>query len=88
METVSHREMRNRSGELLRRVEAGESVLVSNNGRPAAMIVPVGGSVLDGLIARGEARPARTGVDRLRAIVRVTSPMTSGELVEDSRGRW
>lgn len=88
METVSHREMRNRSGELLRRVEAGESVLVSNNGRLAAMIVPVGGTVLDGLIARGEARPSRTGVDQLGAIVRVTSPMTSGELVEDSRGRW
>lgn len=88
METVSHREMRNRSGELLRRVEAGESVLVSNNGRLAAMIVPVGGTVLDGLIARGEVRPSRTGVDQLGAIVRVTSPMTSGELVEDSRGRW
>jgi prevent-host-death family protein len=88
METVTHREMRNRSGELLRRVEAGESVQVNNNGRPAAMIVPVGGSVLDGLIARGEARPARTSVETLEAIVRVVSPVSSGELVEDSRGRW
>jgi prevent-host-death family protein len=88
METVSHRDMRNRSGELLRRVEAGESVLVNNNGRPAAMIVPVGGSVLDGLIARGEARPARTGVATLGSITRAVSPVSTGELVEDSRGRW
>ena len=88
METVTHREMRNRSGELLRRVEAGESVLVSNNGRPAAMIVPVGGNVLDSLIARGEARPARSGAEALEKIVRVASPIRSEELVEDSRGRW
>lgn len=88
METVTHREMRNRSGELLRRVEAGESVQVNNNGRPAAMIVPVGGNVLDGLIARGEARPARSDVEALGAITRVASPVSSSELVEDSRGRW
>lgn len=88
MEMVTHREMRNRSGEILRRVAAGESVQVSNNGRPTAMIVPVGGTVLDGLIARGEARPAHTGLASLSSIKRVVSPMTSGELVDDSRGRW
>lgn len=85
---VTHREMRNRSGEILRRVAAGESVLVSNNGRPTAMIVPVGGSELDELIERGQARPAHTGLDALLSIKRVVSPMTSGELVDDSRGRW
>jgi len=88
MEMVTHREMRNRSGEILRRVAAGESVQVSNNGRPTAMIVPVGGSELDGLIERGEARPAHTGLEALLSIKRVVSPMTSGELVDDSRGRW
>jgi prevent-host-death family protein len=88
METVTHREMRNRSGEILRRVAAGESVQVSNNGRPTAMIVPLGGSTLDGLIARGEARPARTGLDELVSITRVVSPMSSADLVDDSRGRW
>jgi prevent-host-death family protein len=88
METVTHREMRNRSGEILRRVEAGESVQVSNNGHLAAIIVPVGGSVLDGLINRGEARPARTGIESLLAIQRVASPLGSGELIADIRGRW
>ncbi|WP_420833614.1 type II toxin-antitoxin system Phd/YefM family antitoxin [Salinibacterium metalliresistens] len=88
METVTHREMRNRSGEILRRVEAGETVRVSNNGHPAALIVPVGGDPLDGLIARGEARPARTGASALAAIIRGVSPVSSRELLEDSRGRW
>ncbi len=88
METVTHREMRNRSGEILRRIAAGESVQVTNNGQLTAMIVPVGGSVLDGLIARGEARPPRTGLETLRSIRRSESPMTSEELVDDTRGRW
>jgi prevent-host-death family protein len=88
METVTHREMRNRSGEILRRVEAGESVLVSNNGHVAAVIVPVGGDPLDGLMARGEARPARTSADALANITRTVVPVSSRELLDDSRGRW
>ncbi|MDJ0333793.1 type II toxin-antitoxin system prevent-host-death family antitoxin [Salinibacterium sp. G-O1] len=88
MDMVTHREMRNRSGEILRRVAAGESVQVSNNGRPTAIIVPVGGSELDGLLARGEARPARTGLEALLSIKRVVSLKTSAELIADSRGRW
>lgn len=88
MEKVTHREMRNRSGEILRRVEAGESIEVSNNGRPAALIVPIGGSVLDGLIARGEARPARADAETLLAIRRVESSTTTQGLIDDSRGRW
>lgn len=88
MDPGVHREMRNRSGEILRRVEAGETVRVSNNGHPAALIVPVGGDPLDGLVARGEARPARTGTDVLAAIRRVMSPVSSSDLIEDSRGRW
>lgn len=88
MEKVTHREMRNRSGEILRRVEAGESIEVSNNGRPAAVIVPIGGTVLDGLIARGEGRAARAGIDSLRDIRRTSSAMTTRQLLDDSRGQW
>ncbi|MES2094958.1 MAG: type II toxin-antitoxin system prevent-host-death family antitoxin [Actinomycetota bacterium] len=88
MDRVTHREMRNRSGEILRRVEAGESIEVSNNGHPAAIIVPVGGNVLDGLIARGEARRALVGVEALSAITRVATKTTAQELIEDTRGQW
>ncbi len=88
MDTVSHREMRNRSGEILRRVEAGESVQVTNNGHLAAVIVPPTGDTLDGLVARGEARAARTSASTLATITRATSPVSTRELIEDSRGRW
>jgi len=88
MDTVTHREMRNRSGEILRRVEAGESVQVSNNGHLAAIIIPVGGNALDGLVARGEARPARADTRTLEAIRRVASTVSSKDLIDDARGRW
>lgn len=41
VETVSHRELRNRSGEVLRAVEAGESFTITNDGVPVARLVPV-----------------------------------------------
>jgi prevent-host-death family protein len=88
METVTHREMRNRSGEILRRVEAGESLQVSNNGHLAALIVPVEGNVLDGLLARGEARPSRTDLKALATVVRSTSSASTRELIDDARGSW
>jgi len=41
VETLSHRELRNRSGEVLRAVEAGESFTITNDGVPVARLVPV-----------------------------------------------
>ena len=40
MERISHRELRNRSGEVLRRVQAGESMEITNNGVVVANISP------------------------------------------------
>lgn len=88
METISHREMRNQSAEILRRVEAGETIQVTNRGHVAAVIAPATGTVLDGLIARGQARPALASVDVLAALPRVTSAVSSSEIIADLRGRW
>lgn len=88
METISHREMRNRSGEILRRVEAGESVQVTNNGRLSALIVPPAGRLIDALIASGEARaPLRSRMSILEVPL-IESPETSEQIIEDARGRW
>ena len=88
MRTVTHREMRNSSGEILRVVAAGETVQVTNNGQIAAVISPPHGGSLDRLVAQGQARPARRGVADLSSIRRRTAKRTAAELVEDARGRW
>ncbi len=88
MRSITHREMRNNSADVLRRVEAGESVQVTNNGRPAAMIIPVGGDTLDTLIERGGARAARSGVEALLKIRLAESEMSTAEILDDARGQW
>lgn len=40
MRTITHRQLRNESGAVLRDVEAGESVLISNHGSVVARISP------------------------------------------------
>lgn len=56
VETISQRQMRNESGEILRRVQAGESFIITNNGVEVAKLVPyasASNSDRDELIARG-----------------------------------
>lgn len=88
METVTHREMRNNSGEILRRVEAGESIQVTNNGRVAALIVPPAGDPLTDLAQRGQVRTALRDPSALRDIARRTTTQTSAQILADSRGQW
>lgn len=40
MRTISHRELRNNSAEVLRAVAAGETIEVTNHGEVAAVLVP------------------------------------------------
>lgn len=88
MDTVTHREMRNNSGEILRRVEAGESVRVTNNGRVAALIVPPATDPLTDLAQRGQLRPALREPSTLRNICRRATHRTSEQILADSRGKW
>ena len=41
-ETISQRELRNDNAEIMRRVEAGETFVITRNGRPIADLVPHG----------------------------------------------
>lgn len=40
MRTIAQRELRNRSGEILRQAEAGQQFTITVEGRPVAMLVP------------------------------------------------
>lgn len=88
MRTVTHREMRNSSGEILRAVASGETVQVTNNGQVAAVISPPPGGSLDQLTAQGQLRPARRPLADLTAIRRRKAKRATADIVADVRGRW
>lgn len=88
MEKVAHRELRNHSAEVLRRVEAGESLQITNRGRPVARLVPLEGTVLGDLLSTGGARPALANISTLTEIQRVRADNSTAQMVDDVRGRW
>jgi len=66
MASVGVRELRQRASELLRRVEAGETIEVTDRGRPVAVLAPLPtGDTLRRLRASGEVIPARGGIEDL-----------------------
>ncbi len=68
MATVGVRELRQRASELLRRVEQGETIEITDRGRPVALLGPLpGGSALDRLRAAGEVESATGDIDDLPA---------------------
>jgi prevent-host-death family protein len=88
MRTVTHREMRNESGEILRHVANGETIQVTNHGQVAALIVPPGTDTLAELTSRGQVRPAARPPSSLRSVVRRKSGTDSKTIVDDVRSRW
>lgn len=88
METVAHRELRNDSAAILRRVEAGETLQVTNRGIPVARLVPLELTVLEQLLETGTARRALADVKTLSKIARVKTDVASHEIISDTRGRW
>lgn len=88
MRVVTHREMRNESGEILRQVAGGETIQVTNHGQIAALIVPPDTDTLTDLISRGHVRPARRPLSDLQSIARRRSAVRSDALLADVRSRW
>lgn len=61
MERVGIRGLRQNASQYVRRAAAGETLEVTDRGRPVAHLTPLpqAGNVLDRLIAEGKATPAR-----------------------------
>ncbi|BBZ12106.1 antitoxin VapB46 [Mycobacterium branderi] len=60
------RELRQRASELLRRVEAGETIEITDRGRPVALLSPMPeGSPYERMLASGEIEPATGSLDDL-----------------------
>jgi prevent-host-death family protein len=66
MATVGVRELRQRASELLRRVEAGETIEITDRGRPVAVLAPLPGrSPIERLRAAGDLAPSQHDLDDL-----------------------
>jgi len=66
MTSVGVRELRQRASELLRLVERGETVEITDRGRPVALLAPIpAGTPLERMRAAGELDPATEDPDDL-----------------------
>jgi len=66
MNAVGVRELRQRASELLRLVEGGETIEITDRGRPVALLTPLpGGSPLERLRATGDVEAATADFDDL-----------------------
>jgi prevent-host-death family protein len=58
MASVGVRELRQRASELLRRVEGGESIEITDHGRPVAVLAPLEADPIERLRVSGDLRPS------------------------------
>jgi prevent-host-death family protein len=66
MASVGVRELRQRASELLRRVEAGETIEITDRGRPVALLAPMPeGGPYEQMLASGEIDRATLDFDDL-----------------------
>jgi len=71
MARVGVRELRQRASELLRLVADGETIEITDRGRPVALLTPLPvGSPLERLRATGDVEPATADLDDLPAPLR------------------
>lgn len=83
MSTIPQHELRCNNAEILRRVEAGESFVITDNGRAVARLVPSAASPLD--VLRGSGRVTGTQAADLAALP-VARGLSSRDVLDDLRG--
>ena len=59
MKTAGIRELKQNASAVVAEVAAGETVTITDRGRPVARLVPIGEGSLSDLVEAGRARPAR-----------------------------
>jgi prevent-host-death family protein len=83
---ITHRELRNNSSEVLRAVQAGEIIEVTNHGSAAAILVPPSLTPYERLLAAGKVRLTEDRHVDLRHIPRTRQASTTAEIIADLRG--
>lgn len=80
------RELRQNASALIKRVIAGETIEVTERGRPVARIVPLRGrSVLDQMIAEGRATEARANLLDVKPIQAISGKRRLSEVLAELR---
>lgn len=80
MRSIPHRELRNNSSEVLRQVEAGESLTITNHGKPVARLVPV-----ESALPPLRSRPASKAGD-FRSLVQIELDHPAQTTIDELRG--
>lgn len=83
--SISHRELRNNSGQILESVRNGETVAVTNHGELAAVLVPPHTALIDQLDASGRVRHP-TNDSPLGPSERIHHALATSVALEDLRG--
>jgi prevent-host-death family protein len=84
MARIGIRELRDNLTKTIRRVRAGETIEITHDGEPVALLSPVRRGRLAQLVASGEATPGKPLDQRLEPVP-VTGPMTASEALERDR---
>jgi prevent-host-death family protein len=85
MERVGVRELRRQASAILRRVAAGETVEVTDRGRPVAVLLKTMPSGLARLEREGLLRRAQADLAELRPVSRPAGTSAPSTLVSDGR---
>jgi prevent-host-death family protein len=79
------RELRDSLTKTIRRVRRGETIEITHDGEPVALLTPIRGTVLERLIAEG-----RVALPRERMVLPVPrlarGPMSASEALQEDRG--
>ncbi len=67
MKTVGVRALKQNASAVVAEVAAGETITITDRGRPVAQLVPLPTDPVAGLVAAGRARPARRRLTTLGA---------------------
>jgi prevent-host-death family protein len=78
------RELRDNLTKTIREVRAGESIEITHDGEPVAVLSPVLGSRIDRLIAAGLVTAPLRPLE-LRDPLPITGPMSASEALEEDR---
>lgn len=88
MPTVAIRELKNKLSKYLRRVKAGERLVVTERGKPVAVISSAGSRAHEGIEAMVRERAARWGGGKPKGATRppkIKGPSVAQAVIEDRR---